>query len=224
MEELIKLTPDQYNNLFVTSDLHFGHQQEFVWKKRGYSSVEEMNEKQIETINQTVGPTGILLSLGDWCLNTTREKYVELNSKLRVKEVWMIAGNHNNPHSKMYGYLDYTSHKEILTSTPREMYVHENGTTTLVRRFGHYLTFRSGHKTFICFHFPQLIFDGMSQHTMHLCGHSHGDLPYSRPENKEHKILDCGIDIHKKPLSMFEIEEIMKTKGVNSLHHDQRTT
>jgi hypothetical protein len=59
----------------------------------------------------------------------------------------------------------------------------------------------------------------MSQGSMHLCGHSHGDNPLSRPEDKTHKILDCGWDIHGKPLTMKEVESILEKKGVNSLHH-----
>ena len=30
--------------IYVTSDLHFGHDREFIWKARGYNSVDEMNE------------------------------------------------------------------------------------------------------------------------------------------------------------------------------------
>ena len=37
--------------IWLTSDLHFGHDREFVWKVRGYSSVEEMNEAQVEKWN-----------------------------------------------------------------------------------------------------------------------------------------------------------------------------
>jgi hypothetical protein len=62
----------------------------------------------------------------------------------------------------------------------------------------------------------------MSEGSMHLCGHSHGSNNISLPENKTHKILDCGWDIHRKPLTMQEIEGIMLTKGINTLHHDQQ--
>ena len=32
------------SKIFVTSDLHFGHDREFIWKARGFNSVQEMNE------------------------------------------------------------------------------------------------------------------------------------------------------------------------------------
>ncbi len=32
------------NNIFITSDPHFDHNQPFIYDARGYSSVEEMNK------------------------------------------------------------------------------------------------------------------------------------------------------------------------------------
>jgi calcineurin-like phosphoesterase family protein len=34
-------------NIYLTSDLHFGHDREFVWKVRGYDSVQAMNLVQV---------------------------------------------------------------------------------------------------------------------------------------------------------------------------------
>ena len=34
--------------IWLTSDLHFFHNREFVYKPRGFNSVEEMNEKIIQ--------------------------------------------------------------------------------------------------------------------------------------------------------------------------------
>jgi calcineurin-like phosphoesterase family protein len=164
-----------------------------------------MTEDMIKVINETVGEDGILLHLGDFCLNTTPEMYQDILSKLRVGEVWMLWGNHNNPIQKSYGGR----------VTQVAALVHG----TYVRYLQHYFTFRKGRKTFVCFHFPMRVWDGMAWGSMHLCGHSHGSLEISRPEDKTHKILDCGWDIHKKPLSMKEIEDIMSTKGINNLHH-----
>ena len=40
--------------IYVTSDLHFGHDREFIWKARGYNSVDEMNEDYVHKWNITV--------------------------------------------------------------------------------------------------------------------------------------------------------------------------
>ena len=37
--------------IYFTSDLHLGHSQPFIYKTRGFSSVEAMNEGLIEKFN-----------------------------------------------------------------------------------------------------------------------------------------------------------------------------
>jgi len=206
MDVMQKLTDDVYNKLFVTSDTHFNHNQEFIYKKRGYSSPEEMNEDMINIINSIVGEDGILLHLGDFCLNTTKEQYQDILSRLKIKEIWMLWGNHNNPIQKSYG------------GTREQVCASNQG--IFIRYLNHYFTFRKGRKIFVCFHFPVQTWDGVNQGSMHLCGHSHGDNIISRPEDKTRKILDCGWDIHSKPLTMQEIESIMASKKLEPLHHD----
>ena len=160
----------------------------------------------INIINSVVGENGTLLHLGDFCLNTTHEEYTNILRRLKVKAIWMLWGNHNSPIQRTWG-------------NTRQQVCEYNG-LTFVRYLDHYFTFRRGRKEFVCFHFPISVWDGMSRGTMHLCGHSHGGFALSRPESKNSKILDCGWDIHKKPLTMREIETIMEKKGTNSSHHD----
>jgi calcineurin-like phosphoesterase family protein len=205
MEVMKKLTDEEYNNLYVTSDTHFYHNQEFVWKRRGYENPEQMTEDMINNINNVVGENGILLHLGDFCLNTSTEMYQYIMSKLKVKEIWMLWGNHNNPIQKNYG------------GTVTQLAASVCG--TFVKYLGHYFTFRKGRRMYVCFHFPISIFDNMSYGAAHLCGHSHGSYQLSRPEDKTHKILDCGWDIHRKPLTMKEIEDIIDSKHIGSKHH-----
>lgn len=205
MQVISKISDEEYNNLFVTSDTHFNHDKEFIYKKRGFNSPSEMTEAIISTINEVVGENGILLHLGDFCLNTTREQYLDIMSKLRVKAIWMLWGNHNNPIQRTQG------------GTVQQVAAWNGG--TYVRFLDHYFTFRHKRKHFVCFHFPISIWDGMGLGAMHLCGHSHGGFQPSRPEDKTHKILDCGWDVHNKPITMQEIEDIMTTKGLNNLHH-----
>jgi calcineurin-like phosphoesterase family protein len=205
MEVIYKMTEEEYNNLYVTSDTHFNHNKEFIYGKRGYKTPEEMTEDLIRIINEQVGENGILLHLGDFCLNTSEQQYNNIVRRLKVKAIWMLWGNHNNPIQKSYG------------GAVRQIACY-NG-PTYIRFLDHYFTFRRGKKTFVCFHFPISVWDGMAHGTMHLCGHSHGSFPLSLPQNNKHKILDCGWDVHGRPISMQEVERIMDSKGINSLDH-----
>lgn len=193
------LTEEEYDKLFVTSDTHFNHNKEFIFATRGYKDPLSMTDDMINIINDTVGEDGTLLHLGDFCLNTLIGEFHALINRLRVKNLWLLHGNHNNPHVN----LDF-----------REVHTFSN-----IEHYGHYLTFRRSKRMYVCFHFPIHVWDGMDKGVMHLCGHSHGGLSLSRPENKQHKILDCGWDVHHKPISMKDIERIMDSKAVNNLHH-----
>ena len=47
------------------SDLHLGHDKEFIWKARGFSSVEEMNNALLTNLKLFVKPEDDLYILGD---------------------------------------------------------------------------------------------------------------------------------------------------------------
>ena len=79
-------------NIFFTSDTHFCHNQEFLYKPRGFSSIQEMNEAVVERWNSVVKPDDEVWHLGDMALGDIDDacKYInQLNGTIR----W-IRGNH----------------------------------------------------------------------------------------------------------------------------------
>lgn len=81
------------SNIWFTSDLHFGHDREFIWKARGYESVEDMNEKQIEKITEKVQPDDDFYILGDLMLGAPAPG-LECLKRLPGK-IHVILGNHD---------------------------------------------------------------------------------------------------------------------------------
>ena len=53
------------SNIWFTSDLHLGHDREFIYKPRGFNSVYEMNEAIIANWNKVVQPEDDIYLLGD---------------------------------------------------------------------------------------------------------------------------------------------------------------
>ena len=51
--------------IYFTSDLHLGHDQEFIWGARGFNSVEQMNETIISRWNGMVTDDDDIYVLGD---------------------------------------------------------------------------------------------------------------------------------------------------------------
>ena len=84
--------------LFFTSDWHFNHDREFVWKQRGFSSVDEMNEEIIRRHNEIVTDNDIVYFLGDACLGGASEEMIRKNCELIERlngNIIMLRGNHD---------------------------------------------------------------------------------------------------------------------------------
>lgn len=56
------------SKIYVTSDLHFGHDREFIWKVRGYDSIDSMNIDLVSKWNSIVTNEDDIYVLGDLML------------------------------------------------------------------------------------------------------------------------------------------------------------
>lgn len=80
--------------IFLWSDLHFGHDREFIWGPRGYNSIEEHDESLIKKWNSIVGDNDDVYVLGDLMLGdneTGLEKLKSLCGKIHI-----VRGNHDS--------------------------------------------------------------------------------------------------------------------------------
>lgn len=86
------ITVTRTPTIFFTSDLHFGHDKDFIWKERGFNSVEEMNNAIVERWNAVVEPEDTVFVLGDLMMGDSSniEWIKKLNGTLGI-----IAGNHD---------------------------------------------------------------------------------------------------------------------------------
>ena len=82
------------SSIFVTSDLHIGHDREFVWQVRGFDSIEQHDRALVDKWNRTVTPEDTVYILGDVMLNDIDHGiYVlkQLNGQLII-----LQGNHDS--------------------------------------------------------------------------------------------------------------------------------
>lgn len=81
------------SKIYVTSDLHFGHDREFIWGARGYKDVEEMNKIQLEKYNSVVTDEDEVWILGD-CVLGDIDGGLALLKQLKGK-IHICLGNHD---------------------------------------------------------------------------------------------------------------------------------
>ena len=95
---------------FIISDTHFSHAAEFIWKSRGFSSIEDHDENLICNWNKTVSDNDTVYHLGDVCFKpaTSCDKILpRLNGKK-----YLIMGNHDKAKNLHKYFEDMYSIKE----------------------------------------------------------------------------------------------------------------
>lgn len=78
---------------FVTSDTHFGHVNIIRFSERPFANVDKMNGELIKRWNNTVGPTDVVVHLGDLALGRIDET-LRLGWALNGQR-FLIPGNHD---------------------------------------------------------------------------------------------------------------------------------
>ena len=78
-------------NIWFTSDTHFYHEQDFLYKPRGFESFEEMNEAIVQRWNNVVKSDDVVYHLGDVLMS---HYDVEIIKRLNGT-IFLIRGNHD---------------------------------------------------------------------------------------------------------------------------------
>ena len=79
--------------IYITSDIHFCHDRDYVYKFRGFHSIEEHDKAIIENWNSIIQPDDDVYILGDIVLMNTWQG-IEYLKKLNGK-IHIIRGNHD---------------------------------------------------------------------------------------------------------------------------------
>ena len=178
------------NRILFTSDLHFNHDREFIWKARGFTDVADMNIHIIDHWNSVVKPEDEVYLLGDVMLGNN-EIGLDCLSRLNGK-IHLIRGNH-----------DTDNRIEIFSNMPDKIVEICDAKYLRINGYHFYLT-----------HYPcltgNLHKESLKQMTLNLHGHTHSkdrffyDLPFC---------YNVGVDAHDcYPVNVNEIIEDMKNK------------
>lgn len=159
--------------IWLTSDWHFNHDREFIYKPRGFDSVEAMNEHIITCHNILVQPLDDVYVLGDLMLGDS-EKGIECIKQMKGR-LHIVRGNH-----------DTDSRIELYKQLPNVVEI-ENAIVLKYRKYHFYMS-----------HYPTLTGnlekESLKQMTLNLYGHTHqkGSFFEDRPY-----MFHVGIDSSK---------------------------
>jgi calcineurin-like phosphoesterase family protein len=218
----IKLNSGQ--KIWFTSDTHFDHKNicsattNWVGAEnltRKFSSLDQMNDELVTSINNKVGQDDILFHLGDWSFNGF-ENIRKFRERIVCKNVHLILGNHDHHIERNKDNIQsiFSSINEYLSLDVKwEL----NQTQMMLKS--------PNSARFVLFHYPIASWNGMSDGVIHLHGHVH--LP---PHQRlaDGKAMDVGVDGNNmEPISMEEVLKIMSKQPIAKLtlpkdHHEKR--
>ena len=174
--------------IYFTSDWHFNHDKDFIWKKRGYNSVEEMNDDLINKICSTLDEGDELWVLGDLVMGDINKAAAVLS---RIPySVHFLVGNHDTIRRvNLYDSLGWINHERAIQVT-------------------------DGNWDFYLSHYPTVTmnYDDVKKHhpLINLHGHTHyqnkfyNDNPY---------MYNVGVDSQNGyPVSIDKIKADIKEK------------
>ena len=160
--------------IFITSDLHLNHDKEFLYRPRGFSSIEEMNKAIVNNFNSILDPDDDLYILGDLIL--VDNSAVQLIKNLKCKNIHIIRGNHDSD-VRIELYRNCWNVVEICDA-----------------KF-----LRYGKHHFFLSHYPSLTSNWneskkLSSQMINLCGHTHTQDKFR--DFDKGLIYHCELDAH----------------------------
>lgn len=179
------------NNIWFTSDTHYGHANILKYSKRPFDNIEQMNAALVDTWNQQVQPSDTIYHLGDVSFMDERKTYALL-SRLNGNKI-LIYGNHDKMIKKsaelrsLFGSIhDY-----------KEIYIDNIGS-------------KGGKSAVIMSHFPMMTWNKAHHGSFMLHGHCHGNLTYPWKA----KIMDVGVDPQGyRPISAAEVLNTLSSRS-----------
>ena len=202
----------QANNLWLTSDTHYSHNnicrgvsnwlinpEADIEMTRDFLSIEEMDNALVNNINDSVEENDWLIHLGDWSFGGF-EKIQEFRDRINCKNIVLILGNHDHhiqkDKEKIRRLFTHVTHYEEIKITRNNKPSYQ----------------------FVLSHYPIISWNGMHHGVKMLQGHQHlkGDNRFSQNDR-----MDIGICGHPE-FRPYHVEEIMENleerhKDVNKI-------
>ena len=173
--------------IWFTSDLHIGHDKEFLWGDRGFPHIYAHDEAIIKNINEVVEWNDELWILGDLALGTDEQEWDRVFYNIRCKNIHFIIGNHD-------------------TDRKIDKYIDEYGFE--LEGYANVIKYNKK-KRFYLSHYPTITDnydDSIRSHTISVCGHSH----YKNRFQDMDKGLIYHVELDAHDMYPVSIEQIIK--------------
>ena len=176
--------------IYFTSDLHIGHDKEFIWGARGFKNIEEHDTAILKRWNSIIKDEDTVFILGDLALGQDTHEWDRIFHHLKGDKHFII-GNHDTDNK----VKKFESEYDIICC-------------------GYIYVFKNAKWHFYCSHYPTITTnfdDTKSSPLINLFGHTHQKIKFF---NDNPYMYNVGMDAHDcYPVSIGQIKvDIMEKK------------
>lgn len=215
----------EHDKVFFWSDMHIGHDRDFIYPPRGFKSIQEHDETLIARWNQTVPSDGIIFHLGDIMALADASKFWGLVRKLGFGTLYCLWGNHVSGQKQAY--------QEVL----KVQFPNAFPSDDLPNKIGHYEIYPlwvdvdGNPDKKVCFlpeyvevhakkvvltlcHYPISSWHHIGSEAIHCHGHTHNNLREKLPFR-----FDVGVEAQPRPVSLVEILRLTRGQTPAKVDH-----
>jgi len=214
--------PSENFNVFYVSCLHFGHNKEFLYKPRGFNSVEEHDSVVTTRWNERVTNNDVVHSIGDTLFGENGEaRLIKHFNELNFSKLFLSPGNHFAGWHQAYRELLNLHYGKAGLDTNMEIYPLELriNLNKSVYFMPNYYEIYVGKQGVVLCHYPIFPHNGAGKGVWGVFGHCHGNNPKTHKNTGTGKVIDVCVESFGGPVSHLEIEEIFKTRADEDVHH-----
>lgn len=228
MLQSLKLTAPDHEIAFV-SDLHWGHDRDFIWDKRGFSSVKESDETLVQRWNTICTTQSHVWHLGDIVFaDPDGSRFMTLMRRLNFKVLYHLWGNHNSGGKAIYNEALQIQYPDAALRGaevyPLTICVDGDPQKQIVFLPTYLEANINGQRITLC-HYPIISHHKAGHGSIMLAGHSHGSCAITNKDTGIGKRLDLGIESFGRPITFDELKKFMDKRPVHSYdHHSSSTT
>ena len=169
---------------YYTADMHLDHINVLKLSNRPFDNGEHMQQSLIDNWNSVVTKADDVYHIGDFCFNP--DTFIKFIGELSGTKHF-ITGNHDSKAIKRLVRMKKEGCKPLKR-------VHFHGDIHTVKD--------SNYMVVLC-HYPLYEWNGYHRGSIHLHGHTHGNIGRS---NYNDKAFDVGVDVFDfKPVTLQEI-------------------
>ena len=180
--------------IYFTSDHHWGHANIIKFSQRPFADVNEMNEALIENWNGIVSEKDVVYHLGDIFMLPTPQA-IAIRRRLNGR-ICLIRGNHDKTADSMKDAFEWIKDYYELKVDDEDA--------------------PDGKRRIVLCHYAFRVWNKSHHGAWHLYGHSHGSLP----DDPNSLSFDVGVDCHHyMPISYERVKRIMSEKHFVPVDH-----